>query len=146
MRLPAGRVRRHRRNKLGALPLPFWGEGWGEGVRGLSIDRTPSPHPSPYGRGSRPSSPHRQWPTSVFASEPLSRRAASLRLDRLDAHQVPDLVDLLDERLGLEDLGIVLVELGVDDRLDAAGTRRHDRDAVGEIDRLLHVVGYEDHG
>jgi hypothetical protein len=23
---------------LGALPLPTWGEGWGEGVTGLSID------------------------------------------------------------------------------------------------------------
>ena len=69
-----------------------------------------------------------------------------LRLDRLVAHQVPDLVDLVDERLGLEHAGIVLVELGVDDGLDAAGPRRHHRDAVGEIDRLLHVVGDEDHG
>src|SRR5436190_5139606 len=51
-------------NKLGALPLPnisaftrvfdaLWGEGWGEGVTGLSIDRNPSPHTSPKGRGSR---------------------------------------------------------------------------------------------
>src|SRR5262249_25387855 len=31
------------------------GEGWGEGVRGPPKDRNPSPHPSPYGRGSRPS-------------------------------------------------------------------------------------------
>src|SRR5713101_51385 len=42
---------------LAALPLPLWGEGWGEGVRSPSIDLNPSPHPSPYGRGSRPSSP-----------------------------------------------------------------------------------------
>ena len=73
-------------------------------------------------------------------------RARLLRLDRLVAHQVPDLVDLVDEGLGLEDVRVVLVELGVDDGLDAAGPRRHHRDAVGEIDRLLHVVGDEDHG
>jgi hypothetical protein len=34
---------------LGLLPLPVWGEGWGEGVRKLSMDLNPSPHPSPYG-------------------------------------------------------------------------------------------------
>jgi hypothetical protein len=33
------------------------GRGRGEGVRGPSIDLNPSPHPSPYGRGSRPSLP-----------------------------------------------------------------------------------------
>ena len=43
-------------------------------------------------------------------------------------------------------LGSRLSKLGVDDGLDAAGPRRHHRDAVGEIDRLLHVVGDEDHG
>src|SRR5262249_46282777 len=31
------------------------GRGRGEGVRSPSIDLNPSPHPSPYGRGSRPS-------------------------------------------------------------------------------------------
>ena len=31
------------------------GEGWGEGIRSRSIHFNPSPHPSPYGRGSRPS-------------------------------------------------------------------------------------------
>ena len=76
----------------------------------------------------------------------LHGAAVPLRLDRLVAHQVPELVDLVDEALGLEHAGIVLVELGVDDGLDAAGPRRHHRDAVGEIDRLLHVVGDEDHG
>ena len=70
----------------------------------------------------------------------------ALRLDRLLAHQVPGLVHLLDEGLLLEDVGIVLVELGVHDGLDAARPRRHHRHAVGEIDRLLHVVGDEDHG
>src|SRR5215510_14809617 len=43
------------RNDLGALPLPAWGEGWGEGVTEPSGDLNPSPHPSPYGRGSRSS-------------------------------------------------------------------------------------------
>jgi hypothetical protein len=43
------------RHTLGALPLPLRGEGWGEGVTGLSIDLNPSLHPSHKGRGSRPS-------------------------------------------------------------------------------------------
>jgi len=33
------------------------GRGWGEGVRSPLIDLNPSPHPSPYGRGSRSSLP-----------------------------------------------------------------------------------------
>jgi hypothetical protein len=52
--------------KHGALPLPNIsaftrvfdarrGEGWGEGVTAPSRDLNPSPHPSPYGRGSRSS-------------------------------------------------------------------------------------------
>ena len=52
--------------ELGALPLPIWGEGGGEGVT-TSIDLNPSPHPSPYGRGSRPSQPRVSG--SVRASE-----------------------------------------------------------------------------
>src|SRR5262245_54772995 len=31
------------RGRLGAPPLPIWGEGWGEGVRGLSRDLNPNP-------------------------------------------------------------------------------------------------------
>ena len=42
--------------------------------------------------------------------------------------------------------GSLLSRRDIDDGLDAAGTRRHHRHAVGEIDRLLHVVGDEDHG
>src|SRR5262249_45629491 len=38
-------------------PSPRRGEGWGEAVTHLSRDRNPSPHPSPNGRGSRPSLP-----------------------------------------------------------------------------------------
>src|SRR3954468_14702138 len=45
------------RSEGGVLPLPVWGEGGGEGVTGPSQQRNPSPHPSPYGRGSRPSQP-----------------------------------------------------------------------------------------
>src|SRR6516162_3574794 len=75
-----------------------------------------------------------------------SWRPPRLRFDRFDAHQVPDLVDLVDEALVPKDRRIALVELGIDDRLDAAGARGHHRHAVGEIDRLLHVVGHEDHG
>src|ERR1700730_1388205 len=68
------------------------------------------------------------------------------RLHRLDAYEVPDLVDLVDEGLGLETMRVALVEARVDDRLDAARARRHHRYPVGEIDRLLHVVSDEDHG
>src|SRR5215218_462325 len=32
---------------LSVLPLPVWGEGWGEGVTERSLDLNPSPHPSP---------------------------------------------------------------------------------------------------
>ena len=39
--------------ELSVLPLPSGGEGWGEGVTKLSMDLNPSPHPSPYGGGSR---------------------------------------------------------------------------------------------
>src|SRR4030095_5413711 len=35
--------------------LSTFGESWGEGVTELSRDLNPSPHPSPYGRGSRSS-------------------------------------------------------------------------------------------
>src|SRR5262245_40094894 len=79
------------------------------------------------------------WPPPHCCSLPL-------RLDRLFADEVPDLVDLVDERLRLEDVRIVLVEARIDDGLDAAGPRRHHRDALGEKHRLLHIVGDEDHG
>src|SRR5262249_4667081 len=39
------------RNDLGALPLPAWGEGWGEGVTEPSRDLNPSPTPLPMGEG-----------------------------------------------------------------------------------------------
>src|SRR5579884_1009922 len=76
----------------------------------------------------------------------FSWRASSLRLDRFLAHQVPDLVHLLDEESFLEDVLRLLVEFRVDDGLDAPRPRRHHRHAVGEIDGLLHAVGDEDHG
>src|SRR4051794_38368759 len=44
------------------------GGGWGEGVRNLSRDLSPSPHPSPYGRGSRPSTPLRKRPSAIAPS------------------------------------------------------------------------------
>ena len=40
---------------LGVLPLPIGGEAWGRGLPAKSREHNPSPHPSPYGRGSRPS-------------------------------------------------------------------------------------------
>src|SRR5262249_38917934 len=85
---------------------------------------------------------------SSAAVRPATRSltAAALGFDRLDANQVPDLVDLVDEALVLEDRGIALVEFCVDDRLDAPGPRRHHRHAIGEIDCLLYVVGHEDYG
>src|SRR5215470_14086763 len=71
---------------------------------------------------------------------------ALLRLDRFVAHEIPDLVDLVDEDLGLENVAITPVEAGLDDRLDAPGPRRHDGDAIGEMHRLAHVVSDKDHG
>src|SRR5215471_9270973 len=44
----------HERTKLGALPLPIWGEGWGEGVTG-GTDGSEPPHP--FLRVARESSP-----------------------------------------------------------------------------------------
>src|SRR5689334_19368722 len=75
----------------------------------------------------------------------LRERSPLLGLDRLVLYQVPDFVDLLDKKLALENVAIVFVELGVDDGLDAAGPRRHHRNAVGEVNRLLHVMGNKDH-
>ena len=40
-----------RRRELGGLPLPFWGEGWGEGVTGYRETKTPHPTPLPMGEG-----------------------------------------------------------------------------------------------
>src|SRR5712692_2404435 len=39
----------HRRRELGGLPLPFWGEGWGEGVTGYRETKAPHPTPLPMG-------------------------------------------------------------------------------------------------
>src|SRR6516164_9509584 len=80
------------------------------------------------------------------AGAPTSLRPFLLRLDRLSSDQAPDLVHLLDELLGLEDVGIVLVESRIDNGLHATRSCRHDGDALGEINRLLHVMGHEDHG
>jgi hypothetical protein len=55
-----------------------------------------------------------------------SWRPLLLRLDRLVADEAPDLLDLVHERLGAVNLGIGLVELGIDDGLDAAAPRRAD--------------------
>src|SRR5258708_7117087 len=75
-----------RRHDLGALPLPVWGERWGEGVRNLSRDFNPSPHPSPYGRGSRPSLPivlHScRWQWSRFRRN-FNRNASDLGVHRI---------------------------------------------------------------
>src|SRR6185437_13064573 len=73
------------------------------------------------------------------------RRPPALRLNRLLAHEVPELIDLLDEEGVLEDVAAGLVELGIDDGLDAAGPSRHHGDPVRQIHGLLHVVRYEDH-
>ena len=48
--------------------------------------------------------------------------------------------------LVLEDRWIALVEFSLDDRDDPTRPRRHHRYAIGEIDRLLHVMGDEEHG
>ncbi len=48
--------------RVRCTPSPLWGEGGGEGVQDLSGHLNPSPHPSPYGRGSRPNPLHRHRP------------------------------------------------------------------------------------
>src|SRR6266545_52622 len=109
-----------------------------------SVEMRPLRAPTSHASASKMSGRYRA--SAAVMPAPRSLTAAALRLDRLNAHQIPDLVDLVDEALVFEDGGIALVELGIDDRLDAAGPRRPHRHAVGEIDRLLHVVGHEDHG
>src|SRR5215467_870214 len=69
----------------------------------------------------------------------------ALSFDGFFFHQIPDFIDLLDEKLVLEDVGIVLVELRVDDCLDAARARRHHCNAIGEIDSFLNVVRHKYH-
>src|SRR6185437_4464517 len=54
----------------------------------------------------------------------IARRASPplpLRLDRLVTHEIPNLINLLDKKLALENIRIVLVETRLNDRLDAAG-------------------------
>src|ERR1700690_2614090 len=76
----------------------------------------------------------------------FASRVLLLGLDSLVAHQIPDLVGFLDELLAAQNARIALAEFGVDDGLDLARPRRHHRHPFGEINRLLHVVGDEDHG
>src|SRR6476660_3970855 len=65
---------------IGALPLPVWGEGWGEGVTGLLMDPNPSPHPSPYGRGSPPNSRGRRHAIGPSARRSLWRWRLRIQL------------------------------------------------------------------
>src|SRR4029077_15524468 len=48
-------------------------EGRGEGVTGLSRDFNPSPHPSPYGRGSPPSPRRKRWSTRTVRQKGAGR-------------------------------------------------------------------------
>src|SRR5262245_50682607 len=72
-------------------------------------------------------------------------RLPALSFDGFFLHQIPDFVDLLDEKLVLEDVGIVFVELCVDNGLDAAWSRRHHRNAIGQINSFLDVVRHKYH-
>ena len=67
------------------------------------------------------------------------------RLEGLLAHQAPQLLDLVHERLGAANVPITLGEPRIDDGFDAPWPRRHDRDPLGQKHRLFHVVGNEDH-
>src|SRR6185312_1268487 len=110
--------------------------------------RAAAVYPSVPSRGAAP--PPTRAPGAAAAhsaAESISRRARFLGDDRLVAHELPQVVDLLGEVARAHDLlGIALREARLDDLLDAAGARRHHRDAVREIDRLTHVMGDEDHG
>ncbi len=57
-----------------------------------------------------------------------------------------EMLDILGEGGRIDDVRPrALGPVDLDDLLDAARTRRHHGDAVGEIDRLAHVVGDEHH-
>ena len=56
------------------------------------------------------------------------------------------MIDHLEELRGAQQVGVVLVKANLDDLLDPPRPGRHHRDALGEKDRLLHVMGDEDHG
>src|SRR5919199_288435 len=67
--------------------------------------------------------------------------------DGLLAHEMPDVLADLDEFRPVEDLVAAgPVEPDLDDVLDPAGARAHDRDPVGQEYGLVHVVRDEDHG
>ena len=55
------------------------------------------------------------------------------------------MIDHVAEFLAAQKVGRGLVEIRVDDGLHPARTRRHHHHALGEIDRLLHVMGDENH-
>src|SRR5258708_13086192 len=105
---------------------------------------TPPPRPA---RGSAAAHTAREY-SAQQPWEPGRRswRPFLQRFYGLIPNQVPDLVNLVDERLGAVDLRIGLVEGGVDDGLDAPGPCSHHGDPLREVDGFVHVVSDEDHG
>src|SRR5688572_21552659 len=87
-----------------SLPLKGGGPGWGS-------DRAPSYRRPPPGPLRGPTSPFQGEVKRGCGAQRRKRSQSSLvplRLDRLVAHQVPKLVHLVDELLGLENPGVVL--------------------------------------
>src|SRR5260370_31634612 len=105
---------------------------------------TPSPRPAP---GSTAANTAREY-SARQPWEPGRRswRPSLKRFDGFIPNQVPDLVNLVDKRLGAVDLRVILVEGGVDNGLDASGPCGHDGDPLREVDGFVHIVGDEDHG
>src|SRR5262249_40281160 len=85
------------RSDFGALPLPSWGEGWGEGVTEPSRDLNPSPRPSPYGRGSTPS--------LSLALNSISTKSSLRRVEPFGIELVQKREVLIRRRLGHPQMG-----------------------------------------
>src|SRR5215469_11623982 len=106
-----------RGHSLGALPLPFWGEGWGEGVQSLWKNHNPSPQP-----------------LSLWEREQIERAGWTLpRSRRTSLHRTI---------LGVR-IGVVLEHLLDDLRLELAVGALGDLDQIEVLDRIVVCVELE---
>ncbi len=78
----------------------------------------------------------------MILKRPILMHLAQARLLRA---RDSDLVDLIDKLGRLELIWTAFVEIGVDDRFNAAGPGRHHHNTFGKIHCLLYVVSHEDH-
>src|SRR5262249_8571718 len=112
--------------------------------------RAPRAQARPGARSARTSDRASAWQTRRTAQSPGLLRSGSPILlacaQNLAAKQIPNPVSVFAVLMTLLDLDIARPsQVDLDVGLDAAGTRREDDHAVGEIDRLVDVVGDEQH-